>query len=233
MEAGPQLALHLMAEKNQNPPPKFFQYAPAPWQLEGEGIILVYKFSKKWVETFGQLPARLQGKFKGGLGYLMLVNYKNSPVGPYNELLLIPGKFSPTGKQSITKIYVDSEESTQNGRANWGIPKNTLPFSWKEENGKSEIKVFSNDEVVFSCEVKSFGIPFPASTSFLPIDLHQFWEGTDFYTKPSGSGWGKLAKVKIKDLNPDFFPDIRLQKPLLAVKINPFRINFPISDHEL
>jgi len=221
-----------MPEKNPIASSKFFLKAPAPWQLEGEGIILVYKFSKKWVETFGDLPPRLQGKFKGGLGYLMLVNYKNSPVGPYHELLLIPGKFSPTGKQSITKIYVDSEASTQNGRANWGIPKYTLPFSWTEENGKSEIKISSKDQVVFSCEVKSFGFPFPTSTSLLPIDLHQFWEGKDFFTKPSGSGWGKIAKVKIKELNPEYFPDLRLQKPLLAVKINPFRINFPLSEHE-
>ena len=197
MGDGPWLALHPMAEKNQNHPSKVFKEAPAPWQLDGEGIILVYKFSKKWVETFGQLPMELQGKFKGGLGYLMLVKYNSSPVGPYHELLLIPGKFSPTGKQSITKIYVDSEESTQNGRANWGIPKNTLPFTWKEEKGKSEIQIFSNNQVIFSCEVHSFGIPFPTSTSILPIDLHQFWEGTDFYTKPSGSGWGKLAKLKI------------------------------------
>jgi len=213
--------------------PKFYHQAPAPWHLEGEGIIVVYKFSKKWVETFGQLPPELMGKFKGGLGYLMLVNYKISPVGPYRELLFIPGKFSPHGKQSITKIYVDSEASTQNGRANWGIPKNTLPFSWEEENGKSEIVIKSNDQVIFSCEVKTFGIPFPASTSFLPIDLHQVLNEVDYFTKPTGSGWGKLAKVKIKEIDSAYFPDLSIQKSLFAVKIKPFRINFPIPEYDL
>lgn len=194
---------------------------------------MVYKFSKKWVEDFGQLPPKLVGKFKGGLGYLMLVNYKNSPVGPYRELLFIPGKFFPHGKQSITKIYVDSEASTQNGRANWGIPKKTLPFTWEEENGKTSIKIISEKSIVFSCEVDTIGIPFPTSTSFLPIDLHQELNKVNYYTKPSGSGWGKLAKVKIKEIDSDYFPDLRTQKPLFAVKIKPFWINFPMPDYAL
>jgi len=69
------LALPLMDENSPSSTaaPKFYHQAPAPWHLEGEGIIVVYKFSKKWVETFGQLPPELMGKFKGGLGYLMLV----------------------------------------------------------------------------------------------------------------------------------------------------------------
>ncbi len=212
---------------------KFYLQAPAPWQLEGEGIILVYKFSKDWVEKFGHLPEHLQGKFKGGLGYLMLVNYHKSPVGPYHELLLIPGKFNPESKQSITKIYVDSEASTQNGRANWGIPKETLPFSWVEENGQTSIQIFAGDHTIFSCEVNPVGLPLPMSTSLLPIDLLQIYHEVNFFTKPTGSGWGKFAKVKINQLDPAFFPDVRLQKPLFAVKINPFRINFPVPDYEL
>lgn len=200
---------------------------PAPWQLKGEGIIMVYKFSKDWAEKSGHLPDHLKGKFAGGLGYLMLVNYEDSPVGPYHELLLIPGKFSPNKKQSITKIYVDSEHSTQNGRANWGIPKDTLPFSWKEDHGNTTIQIKANGKSIFDCSIKSFGIPFPASTHLLPIDLHQLWEGKDFFTKPSGKGWGKLAKVKFKHIDTNFFPDVRDQKLLLAVKINPFQIKFP------
>jgi hypothetical protein len=213
------------------PSTKFFLQAPAPWQLEGEGIILIYKFSKKWVENFGQLPSELAGKFKGGLGFLILVNYTSSPVGPYHELLLIPGRFSPHGKQSITKIYVDNEASTQNGRANWGIPKKTLPFSWIEENGISSIKIFSGERTVFSCKVIPRGIPFPTSTSLLPIDLHQELNKVNYFTKPSGSGWGRFAKVEIRDLDVAFLPDIRSQRPFVAVKIKPFRINFPVSDY--
>jgi hypothetical protein len=131
MEAGPLLALHPMDENNPSSraASKSYHQAPAPWQLAGKGIIVVYKFSKKCVETFSQLPPELIVKFKGDLGYLILANQKYVLIGPYCELLFIPGKFFPYGEQRITKIYVDSEASTQNGSVNWGIPKNTLSLS--------------------------------------------------------------------------------------------------------
>jgi hypothetical protein len=218
---------HQISLKNQ----KLYKKASAPWKLEGEGIILVYKFSKKWLENYGDLPGHLNGNFKGGLGYLMLVNYKSSPVGPYKELLFIPGKFSLYNKQSITKIYVSTEVSTQNGRSNWGIPKQTLAISWEKNKGKELIQVTDGDKIAFSCEVNFGGIPFPLSTSFLPIDLHQRWDGVDFFTKPSGHGWGKLAKVKNINSDPDYFPDLTSKKPLFAVKISPFHIEFPKANY--
>ncbi|MEB2775683.1 hypothetical protein SYJ56_10225 [Algoriphagus sp. D3-2-R+10] len=212
---------------------KLYKQAPAPWELEGEGIILIYKFSKTWVETYGNLPEHLMGKFQGGLGYIMLVNYHTSPVGPYKELLLIPGKFSQYHKQAITKIYVSSEVSTQNGHTNWGIPKETLPIFWEKTAGKEFIQIKNDEKIAFSCEIKSGGIPFPISTSLLPIHLHQVWDGVDFFTKPSGSGWGKIASLKNLQIDPAYFPDISPQKPLFAVKIDPFHIKFPKATYAL
>lgn len=61
------------------------------------------------------------------------------PVGPYDELIYVPGLFSRRPRQplrtgrtaaepieyfpSITRIYVSTDESVYNGRKNWGIPK--------------------------------------------------------------------------------------------------------------
>lgn len=201
--------------------------SPPPWTLQGEGIILVFHFKKEWVNGKANLPNHLQGKFKGGLGYVMLVNYEKSPVGPYRELLIIPGKFRKTRKQAITKIYVDSKASLGNGRANWGIPKQLLPFTWVKEQGKDLIQLKSGNKIVFSTEISHGGLPFPVTTSLLPISLCQTWNKVKYYTKPNGYGWGKLAKIKTLDLDPEFFPDIRGIKPLLAVKVNPFHIKFP------
>ena len=53
--------------------------APPPWTLRGEGIMLLYRFKKTWVESKSNLPAQLQGHFKGGFGYVMLVDYKQLP----------------------------------------------------------------------------------------------------------------------------------------------------------
>ena len=78
-------------------------YFPSPWQLKGEGVILTYLFKKAWVEEYGFLPVYLRGNFQGGLGFVMIVNYHESPVGAYKELLFIPGKFSHTGKSVSLK----------------------------------------------------------------------------------------------------------------------------------
>ncbi|MEP0710969.1 hypothetical protein [Algoriphagus sp.] len=212
---------------------KLYKQAPAPWKLEGEGMIMIFKFSKSWVEKHGNLPEHLKGKFKGGLGYVMLVNYHSSPVGPYRELLFIPGKFGPYSKQAITKIYVDAEVSTQNGHVNWGIPKETLPFSWEKKEGIELVQVKDGDKTVFSCEITTGIIPFPISTSLLPIDLHQLWDGVDFFTKPSGNGWGKRCKVKNLEIDPSYFPDFSNQKPLFAVKVDPFKIKFPEATYAI
>lgn len=210
---------------------KFVLKSPPPWKLKGEGIILIYKFKKEWVESHGNLPHHLKGKFKGGLGFVMLVNYENTPVGPYHEVLFIPGKFRKTKKQAITKIYVDSEVSSQNGRANWGIPKETLPIEWVKEKNLDRVRVLKNGVEVFSAEFETGGIPFPVSTAFLPIRLCQTWNKLKYFTRPTGTGFGKITKIKSMDLNPDYFPDIRGLSPLFAVKVDPFNMRFPESTY--
>lgn len=133
-------------------PQKPETHCPPPWQLKGEGIILLYRFPKKWINEQRLIPDHLKGQFKGGFGYLMLVNYYDSPVGPYKELLLIPGKFNPHKIQSITNIIVNSENSTHNGRYNWGIPKITQPIIWESEKGMDTIGVGDEDDPFFSAK---------------------------------------------------------------------------------
>lgn len=207
----------------QLPDPHF----PAPWKLKGEGIILVYKFKRKWLEAHGLLSDKEIQDFKGGLGYVMLVNYSESPVGAYRELLFIPGKFKSHGKQIISKIYVDSEDSTANGRYNWGIPKETVPFIWQQEGNVTSIGVGPEENPILYCQIKRSGLPFPASTKILPIHLFQELEGKSYIVNPSGKGWGKLAKVESIKVNAKLFPDISTLKPLLSVHIRPFEIIFP------
>ena len=113
MGDGPQSALLLMPNSATQ-----FAPAPPPWTLHGEGIILLYRFKKSWVKSKANLPAELQGQFKGGFGYVMLVDYSSSPVGSYHELLFIPGQFGEKKFQSITRILVSSEASTDQGRKN-------------------------------------------------------------------------------------------------------------------
>ena len=200
---------------------------PAPWTLRGEGIILLFRFKKSWVDQAANLPEYLQQKFRGGFGYVMLVDYQESPVGPYKELLFIPGKFGEEKLQSITTIFVDSEASTLNGRANWAIPKQTADFHWQKEKGLDRVDVTLNGKPVFQASIRSGGISFPMNTGLLPIRLRQELEDQVLFTQPEGKGWGKLAHMQDLEIDPQLFPDIRGIKPILAMKVSPFTLTFP------
>lgn len=174
------------------------------------------------------LSKSLKSNFAGGLGYVMLVNYTESPVGPYKELLFIPGKCkTPGGKrQTISKIYVDSEASLLSGRANWGIPKELAQFDWTHNKNSSRVTVSENDEVFFDIEVSRNLIKFPITTSILPIRLFQELNNTTYQVNPTGLGIGQLSKATINHINPEFFPNVRAAK-CLAVSVSPFWMKFP------
>ncbi|KAE8335185.1 hypothetical protein BDV24DRAFT_169450 [Aspergillus arachidicola] len=63
----------------------------------------------------------------GGLQICVLVEYLDSPVGRYYELLWIPGAFNlpKSGKQTYraTRVYVSSRHSVYNGQKYWNVPK--------------------------------------------------------------------------------------------------------------
>ena len=231
MGDGPQSALPLMPRLAPQ-----FTPAPPPWTLHGEGIMLLYRFKKSWIESNSNLPAQLQGQFKGGFGYVMLVDYSSSPVGPYQELLFIPGQFGEKKFQSITRILVSSEASTDQGRKNWGIPKETASFLWEKEKGKDSIQVELDGKKLLDTEITHGGISFPISTALLPLRLRQSLDEKIFVTLPKGSGWGKLARVRRMKVDPQLFPDLVGIHPLIALKVNPFTIHFPnpllLPNHE-
>ena len=205
---------------------------PAPWSLSGKGYILLYNFNKTFVESLKDLPSFLKGSFTGGIGSIMLVDYSASNAGPYSELLFIPGSFLHHGKKlkTISKIYVSTIESVVNGRRNWGIPKEQANFTFRNsDDGKTEqIHVSSGNNTIADFTIQAGRIPFPVSTKLLPFPLVQSHEGHYYYTSFSGNGTGKLAKVKDIRMSPELFPDVSGIRPLAAVKVDPFKITFPI-----
>ncbi|KAL2867802.1 uncharacterized protein BJX67DRAFT_352280, partial [Aspergillus lucknowensis] len=83
----------------------------------------------------------------------MIVRYEDSEVGPYDELILIPGRaVNPhTGKAEmrISTIYVSTDASVWNGRRNWNIPKQRAVFDFQPVGtGKSglALKVYHSPD---------------------------------------------------------------------------------------
>jgi hypothetical protein len=114
------------------PTDSFGPQAPAPWTLKGDSYwFFPPPTLAPWASwdlpagTLDPLQASrpVQGKFVGGMASLQLLRYKDSPVGPYDELLLVPGEFripEEGGKWSalrVTRIYVSTLESVVNGQS--------------------------------------------------------------------------------------------------------------------
>ena len=76
--------------------------AAAPWHLTGRGFILMYRFQDSFIRENCFLPEEWKETKWSGMGYVMLVDYQDTPVGPYKELLVIPGKSRLGGSRLAT-----------------------------------------------------------------------------------------------------------------------------------
>ncbi|KAL4972649.1 hypothetical protein BDW66DRAFT_169443 [Aspergillus desertorum] len=77
---------------------------------------------------------------------VMVIRYEDTDVGPYDELILIPGRaVNPeTGKKEmrISNIYVSTDASVWNGRRNWNIPKHRARFEWAPVGTDTALRVY-------------------------------------------------------------------------------------------
>ncbi|KAJ7126190.1 hypothetical protein C8R44DRAFT_781303 [Mycena epipterygia] len=110
----------------------------APWNLKGRSWVFpvsalptTSSFPAGWCTAYQADALSSGGEFIGGLGLVQIVSYSESPVGPYDELIYVPGRWrysNGTKAFRITQIYVSTKESTMNGRKNWNIPKQVANF---------------------------------------------------------------------------------------------------------
>jgi Acetoacetate decarboxylase (ADC) len=213
-----------------NYPPNI-KIAPAPWNLTGDAYIMVYKFSKDFVYEHGFLADYQRDRFLGYVGTVMLVDYKTSGVGPYRELLFIPGMFTFDWKKmfSISKIYVSSHDSVYNGIENWGIPKEYADFDWQTNaDGTEDILVKIEGKEFFKTTIKKGFISFPLTTSILPLNVVQKLRKDLIITNPTAKGKATLASIKSIKVDKNFFPDLSKASPLITMKVKDFEMNFNV-----
>ncbi|KAL8389060.1 hypothetical protein RB595_008819 [Gaeumannomyces hyphopodioides] len=163
--------------------------APPPWQLKGTIYSFAFWVSKK--QAAEGLPAHIayspleagstfaqpqNGRPLGGLSMIQIIRYSETPVGPYDELILAPGFFEyavdgKDGKREtrknarITRIYVSQKHTCWNGRKNWNIPKHLAAFNWTDnQDGSQTVQVFPHDTEGDSAEAKASTKPFFQAT---------------------------------------------------------------------
>ncbi|KAL7947457.1 hypothetical protein V8C42DRAFT_286728 [Trichoderma barbatum] len=169
------------------------KHIPPRWALRGD----IYTFSF-WTspEAASNLPEHayspLEGKTAfadetlsrpvGGLSMIQILSYRDSPVGPYDEMLVAPGGFEwertePGGEKKkgvnpkITRIYVSTPNSCFNGRTNWNTPKHLAKFVWDHHpDGSTTIQIFPHDDPANPDESQPSSRPL-FTTTFKPMRL--------------------------------------------------------------
>lgn len=201
---------------------------PAPWHLEGTGYIMSYKFPKQFILERGFLAKRFSNGFYGKVGYVILADYQSSPVGPYRELLFIPGKvrYQRRKAYTISKIFVSTAASAENGRNNWGIPKELAEFSMTPVGKDLEtIKVTKDGAVILDITVKAGSrLTVPLHTAFKPVTLVQHLDGQTFWTRLHGKGTAKFAQNLDVSVNSQYFPNFVFSRHVAIMRVKHFNL---------
>jgi len=219
--------------------PSDIALAPAPWDLTGQGTIVAVRLPREVLEQNSFLPPGLRRVGNGRLAYLMFVDYANSDVGPYHELLYIPGAldFGRRRQLSISRIFVSSWASVINGEHNWGIPKDRCDFAVDYgADGVDRIACTAADGTVFAeLEFQARGPRLPAPGHWVPRGmrtLSQLRDGKIYTYVPEARGHVRFARVRHWRFDARYFPDLARGEVVGAMKITDFRMIFPVAEIE-
>jgi hypothetical protein len=205
----------------------------APWSLRGHGWIVAMRWPARVADRAAFVPQALQASLAGPLSILMLVDYTESPCGPYRELLFIPGSMRfEDGRRhlSISRIVVSTWDSVVNGRANWGIPKDRADF--RIDRGATErIEVRSGTQQMCALDFGAARGPrMPLSTTWLAqrwLTLAQVHDGYTYYYTPVARGAIRWCRLLDWRFGPTLFPDLSAARVAAAVRVEEFTMLFP------
>jgi hypothetical protein len=213
---------------------------PAPWTLRGSAWVVALKLPRAAPARAAFLPAGLAGGGRGLASYLMYVDYSQSGCGPYRELLFIPGAFTfGDGRRHLTisRIVVSTWDSVVNGRNNWGIPKDRADFEVEQNVGggrEDRVRVVSDGREL--CELRLATLRFapllPVPGGLLPASLRtlaQSFRGRTYYFAPSARGRVRPGRLLSWRFDPALFPDLAGASVVAALKVESFRMTFPVA----
>ncbi|MDX1803540.1 MAG: acetoacetate decarboxylase family protein [Alcanivorax sp.] len=206
--------------------------APAPWQLTGNGFIATLRLPQPVRQTQGGYPASLP-RPGGALCHVMFVDYHSSDVGPYRELLFLGGHFPFAHQQrrwSIGRIYVSSQDSVDNGRTNWGIPKALADFRVEQDGKQTRVSVSREGRTFARLAFQPLGPTLPINTALIPQrwrSLAQHWQNQTFYYTPEARGRAGLARHIQLWADGEHFPAMQEGRCLAGVAIRRFQMTFP------
>ncbi|MBO9534176.1 MAG: acetoacetate decarboxylase family protein [Solirubrobacteraceae bacterium] len=191
--------------------------SPAPWDLVGRGAILF------------TCPPKGSAHRLRTPGAFTFVDYEQSGVDPYLELLYVPrfthsgGIFGPT----IDRIWVTSPRSVVSGRANWGIPKDLAAITRDDGSDGTERweARLPGGETLGALTLRPYGPPLPVAKPRALGRLLQRMDGRRYATPISVRGRVRLARVEELTFGA-VFADLDASQVKLAVVVERFAMGF-------
>jgi hypothetical protein len=112
--------------------------APAPWELKASVAYVVPMIGlapDAPVKAFAPLERNssyaTSGQLLASTGLMLIIRYNDSPVGPYDEFIVMPGLYNNpedglVPRLRISRIYVSHKYTAWNGRNSKLCPKQML-----------------------------------------------------------------------------------------------------------
>jgi acetoacetate decarboxylase len=207
---------------------------PPPWTLQGDAHLLLAWMPPGAPAGAQLVPAGCTLRPRG-VGAFIFIRYAASNVGPYDELLWLPPwglRFDGVWRHSVTRIFVSSEASLVNGRANWGIPKELARFSVTPLGPcAAAVHVSAGTAPVASFTIAWSRRSVPANLGALPVaarTLVQELGGRRFQLAPSARGCLHATRFSDLDVNATLFPDVTRGRKLAAFSLRDFVMTFPV-----
>jgi hypothetical protein len=229
-DSGPATPAYLLDSRESLPE---VPRAPAPWTLYGSAWITVARLPD--AEIRNHVPPALRDVAFRGPSVVMFVDYRDSPAGPYRELLFIPGRFTDRGHNawSVTRIWVSTWNSVVNGRRNWGIPKDLAEFVRDKRDGQERITVIRDRSTVARLDFAAGGPAFPVGTGFVPAMLRrlvQYHEGQRYSLALQATARVRAARLLAAEGGKGLFPDLGAARVLASARVSRFTMTFPEAD---
>lgn len=209
--------------------------APAPWYLKGQGYVMVVQLPTQVLDNESFIEPSLKSTRRGHLAYIAFADYESSDVGAYHELLYIGGtlKFDQKRHLSISKIYVSTQDSIDNGQKNWGIPKEMAQFEVQYGADNHDIVKLStpSGDTIAQFSFSHHLFKFPVNTKLAPTRLRtlaQDWQGQRFFFPLQAEGYVKPALLKACYVDKRYFTDLNQGHVIACFKVTDFSMVFPV-----